>query len=241
MASQDDIRLSNSRATAHDDDKVREIMGARMMRKSPVLEEAWRYWTSLRMGGRLPNRSDLDPSAMQLILGHALILDRVRPGTVRVRVGGRVANDLMGMETRGLPIRAFFDLMQRSKAQELVEGCFTTPATLELDLISEGADGPIAARMVVLPLRDAHGEPNKALAVIVPDRVAADGPRRFSILRHHLGNLGPAAAEPAPVFDPAPSDEVPLYVPPAAPEPTVAAEPAKEYRSTNVPWLRVVK
>lgn len=242
MASHDDIRASKSDATVSDSEKVRELMGARMMRKSPVLEEAWRYWSDLRRGQALPKRADLDPAGMKLILGHSLILDRVRPGTVRVRVGGRVPNDLMGMETRGLPVRAFFDLMQRSKAQELVESCFTDPATLELDLISEGADGPVAARMVLLPLVDAHGEVTKALAVLVPDRVATDGPRRFSILRHHLGALRhqpkpEAKLRPRPVT-PTPA---PQYDTPAPSAPVLAAESVPVFQETSVPWLKVVK
>ncbi|MGB3556658.1 MAG: PAS domain-containing protein, partial [Jannaschia sp.] len=101
--------------------EVHDLMGERMTRKSPVLEEAWRYWSSLRSGNALPRRDALDPRAMSLTLGHSMILDRVRPGTVRVRLGGRVMNDLMGMEVRGLPVRAFFEVAQRDGAVDLVE------------------------------------------------------------------------------------------------------------------------
>ena len=176
--------------------EVLDLVDARLTTKSPILQEAWRYWSSLRTDGAVPRREALDPRAMSLILGHSLILDRMRPGTVRVRTGGRVANDLMGMETRGLPIRAFFDLMQRTRAIALVERAFTEVATLEMDLVSDGLDGPLPARMILLPLRDRVDEVSKALAVLVPERLDAEGPRRFAIRRHHLAPL--FAARPIP-------------------------------------------
>ena len=180
-------KMDDLTATAGLAENVHDIMAARMTRTSPVLEEAWRYWSSKRRGGDLPMRVALDPRGMQLILGHSMILDRVRPGTVRVRLGGRVPAMLMGMETRGLPIRAFFDLLQRGEAADLIDAGFDGPATLELDLLSEGPDGALAARMLVLPLLDTAGAVTKALAVIVPDRLTDGAPRRFRIVRHHLG------------------------------------------------------
>ena len=228
---------------------VHDIMAARMTRTSPVLEEAWRYWNAKRVGGALPTREALDARAMQLILGHSMILDRVRPGTVRVRVSGRVANDLMGMETRGLPVRAFFDLLQRGVAADMIDRAFDAPATLELDLISKGDDGPIAARMLILPLLDRTGAVTKALAVLVPDRLVADGPRRFRVVRHNLAPIavaslsvrgadglrvdvgGMAAIDDLPQD---PIEAVRICVP--------SAEVIhRETAPTDVPYLRVVK
>ncbi|WP_308914883.1 PAS domain-containing protein [Jannaschia sp. LMIT008] len=225
-------------------DRLHDMTGERMARTSPVLEEAWRYWTGLRRGTALPLREALEPRAMSLILGHSMILDRARPGTVRVRLSGRVPNALMGMETRGLPVRAFFDLLQRSQAIEVVEQVFTTPATLELDLLSENAEGTLAARLLILPLRDRRDDVSKALAVLVPERIVTGEPRRFSILRQ---NLAPVAA---------PSRQVPVPEQTAAgtvvgdawleeelqrmrPHHVAAAKAATA--PTDVPWLRVVK
>ena len=214
---------------------IHDITAARMTRTSPVLEETWRYWNAKRIAGDLPFREALDPRAMQLILGHAMILDRVRPGTVRVRVGGRVPNALMGMETRGLPIRAFFDLLQRGEAAALVETVFELPATLEVDLLSDGADGPVAARMLILPLLDRAGAVTKALAAIVPDRLTVDGPRRFRLVRHHLGPIAlpvmPAASRPA-------ERDVDAAIRAArVPDEPPSAPPAR----AEAPYLRVVK
>ena len=43
-----------------------------MTRTSPVLEEAWRYWSSKRVMGQPPRRADMDARAMTLILGHSI-------------------------------------------------------------------------------------------------------------------------------------------------------------------------
>ena len=208
--------------------EIHDITGARMTRRSPVLEEAWRYWSSLRRDGRLPERAALDPGAMKLILGHSMVLDRVRPGSVRVRLGGRVPNALMGMETRGLPIRAFFDLMQRNRAIELMDRVFDERASLELDLSSEGDEAPLAARMMVLPLADRDGQATKALAVLVPDRVVSEGPRRFVIERHHLAPVLASLTDRSP--------GVPLAEAAEDQAPYMAAP-----QSDRAPWLRVVK
>lgn len=168
---------------------VHDLMGQRMMRKSPLLEEAWRYWSSLRSGRNLPLRDSLDPRAMSLTLGHSMILDRVRPGVVRVRLGGRVMNSLMGMEVRGLPVRAFFDVAQRARAIDLVEQVFAAPATLELDLVSQTDSGLTHARMLILPLQDRAGAVTKALSVIALDKFDPEPPHRFAILRERVNPL----------------------------------------------------
>ncbi|UWQ20594.1 PAS domain-containing protein [Jannaschia sp. W003] len=188
---------------------------------SPILARAWALWSAMREDGALPLRTDLDPMAMRTILGHAVMLERVRPGTVRVRLGGRVANGVMGMELRGLPVRAFFETDQRARAVRLFERPFAESASLELDLISPGAEGPLAARMLVLPLCEASGRVCRALGVLVPDRVVVEGPRRFAILRDHV----------APLLAPRPARRPVL---------AEAAEAQAPYRP-GPPHLRVVK
>ncbi|UWQ16543.1 PAS domain-containing protein [Jannaschia sp. M317] len=168
------------------DADILDMTGARMMRKSPLLEEAWRYWSSLRSGRNLPRRDALDPRAMSLTLGHSMILDRVRPGTVRVRLGGRVMNSLMGMEVRGLPVRAFFEVAQRDRAIDLVEQVFEAPATLELDMVSQTDSGLTHGRMLILPLQDRTGAVTKAISCLALDRFDPEPPHRFSILRERL-------------------------------------------------------
>jgi len=235
MAGKDEIRGPNPVRT----NDVRDFTGLRMIRRSPLLEETWRYWTSLQTGTDLPRRSALDPKAMSRILGHAMILDQVRHGTVRVRLGGNVMHQVMGMDVRGLPIRAFFDLADRTRAVDLIEQVFDTPSTLELDLISEGCDGLMTGRMLVLPLLDATGAVTKALTVMVTDRVITDAPRRFAVTNATLVPVYGAAAAPRQgllcrrVTD----HHLPVEIMAGM------AEDAAPYatRPSPVPWLRVVK
>lgn len=223
----------------------RPIDRLRVTRRSPLLDEAWRYWTSLREGAALPRRSALDPKAMRLVIGHAMILDQVRHGTVRVRLGGQSLERIMGMDVRGLPIRAFFDLTDRTRALDLIEQVFDTPASLELDLIANAAPGGlVTARMLVLPLLDAAGHPTKALAVMVTDRIVDAPPRRFSVTNATLVPvLGAQHATPARrrEDDPAAGPELPTDL--ARPQSHELAEPAAPFagRPSQVPWLRVVK
>ena len=220
------------------DAKVQRMDGLRMMRGSPLLEEAFRYWASLRSGGGLPRRADLDPVAMRRVLGHAMILDRVRHGAIRVRLGGHVMQDIMGMEVRGLPVRAFFDLADRTRVGALIEEVFETPSTLELDLISEGSDGLVTGRMIVLPLLDASGAVSKALTVMVTDRAVTDAPRRFAVTN----------AVSVPVNASAPRrDDVPQrrltdrHLPTEIMAGLAEAAAPYDAKPTAVPWLRVVK
>lgn len=208
------------------------------MRRSALLEQAWRYWTSQRRGADLPRRDALDPKAMGSILGHTMVWDRVQPGAVRVRLGGHVMEGLMGMEVRGLHVRAFFDPADRPQLMHQVERVFEEPATLELDLISETDDGLLTARMLILPLLDRADEVTKALAVTVTDRMPIDPPRRFQLTNV---TLVPVAGYPPP------APTLPRGRPTAPHLPVELnagmAEEAAPFTSKppRVPWLRVIK
>lgn len=223
----------------------RPIDRLRVARRSPLLDEAWRYWASLREGSALPRRAALDPKEMRLVIGHAMILDQVRHGTVRVRLGGQSLERIMGMDVRGLPIRSFFELEDRTRALDLFERVFDTPASLELDLIAHAAPGGlVTARMLVLPLLDAAGRPTKALAVMVTDRMVDAPPRRFSVTNATLVPVpGHRAASPVRRRDDALDAGTDDHGTPAPRLPAAFAEPPEAFatRASGVPWLRVVK
>ncbi|MCK0166380.1 PAS domain-containing protein [Jannaschia sp. S6380] len=207
--------------------------------RCPIQSRARRYWSSLRVDGTLPRRSALDPARMGPLMGHALVLDRLRHGTVRVRLGGWVAQDLMGMDVRGLPVRAFFDTTDRTRAETLMEDVFDRPSILEMDLISDDAAPLLTASMTVLPLLDVAGLPTKALAIIVPDRFGTTAPRRFGITKATMTPLAGAARAPGPGH---PLRRVTDR--PATAEPALGfAEAVTPFRGrgTLVPYLRVVK
>jgi hypothetical protein len=224
---------------------VVDFTGPRMERTSPLLEETWRYWSSLRQGIALPRRDALHPRAMSLILGHSMILDHVREGTIRVRLGGRVLNALMGMEVRGLPFRAFFDLDSRARATALVDQVFQIPAALEMALHApaQGDLPALSAKLLVLPLVDQAGRPTKALACIALEGAACGAPRRFALERHMTTPIQSSGMPHR-----RRRDDLPLPGRPRHPsvEPARAAgmaeEPAEfQGRPSGVPWLRVVK
>ena len=237
--------LEGGRTGAPDVATHRPIDRLRVTRRSPLLDEAWRYWTSLREGADLPRRAALDPKEMRLVIGHAMILDQVRHGTVRVRLGGQLLERIMGMDVRGLPIRSFFELADRTRALDLFERVFETPATLELDLIAHAAPGGlVTARMLVLPLLDTAGRPTKALAVMVTDRTVDVPPRRFSVTNATLVPVPGRQAAQRPLRR---SDDVPAMDrtqdADPLPEPMAFAEKPAPFasRASAVPWLRVVK
>lgn len=213
------------------------IEGLRTVRESALLEQAWRYWTSQRKGGDLPRRASLDPKAMGPILGHAMVLDRARPGAVRVRLGGHVLTQLMGMEVRGLPVRAFFDIADRDRVMAHVEDVFETPSTLEFDLISDGRGGIVTGRMLILPLLDMTGDVTKALAVLVTDRVVADPPRRFQLTKATSLPVAGARISPSRPQRRMTDHHLPVEI-----EAGMAEDAAPfDAKPSSVPWLRVVK
>lgn len=215
------------------------IKGLKTMRRSALLEQAWRYWTAQREGADLPRRAALDPKEMGPLLGHAMVLDRVQPGAVRVRLGGHVMNALMGMEVRGLHIRAFFDPADRPQVLQKIEQVFEGPSTLELDLISETEDGLLTARMLILPLLDGADRVTKALAVTVTDRVPSDPPRRFQLTNATLVPVAGAPTRQADLprrrlFD----HHLPVELQAGMAE---EAAPFDAKKPARVPWLRVIK
>lgn len=219
--------------------RIHGIQGLRTMRRSAILEQAWRYWASRREGADLPRRTALDPKAMGPVLGHAMILDRVRPGTVRVRLGGHVLHQMMGMEVRGLPVRAFFDVADRDRVMAHIEKVFTIAATLEFDLISDGPDGIVTGRMLILPLLDTANRVTKALAVLVSDRIVTDPPRRFQLTN---ATLIPVAGASRPASDEKPKRRATDHSLPVEIQAGLAEAAAPfDAKPSSVPWLRVVK
>ncbi|MEM8880984.1 MAG: PAS domain-containing protein [Pseudomonadota bacterium] len=150
----------------------------------PTITLVTRYWDSLRAGRLVPQREEIDPREIQNALSYSFILDRTRPGSVRFRLSGMHLNDVLGMEARGMPVRALCDVPYRQRFMEKVEQVFEKPALLEADLRADkGRAGAMRARLVLLPL-STHGakgvEVNRALGIFVTDGPAIDPPTRFA-------------------------------------------------------------
>ena len=194
------------------------------------------YWTALKGERLLPLRSEIDPRGMEGALDHAFIVERIAPGIARFRLAGTALADLMGMEVRGMPLSALVVPDSRRALAEAVEGVFSGPETLRLELEGERGLGrpPLAARMVLLPLKSDLGDVTRALGCIAASGELGRTPRRFrvqSAARVDLltGRPPERRAAPAPAARPAA----------ASAGRTGFAEGAAPFR--RAPYLRLVK
>ncbi len=147
---------------------------------SPI-RQAEAYWTALLRHGDVPMRSQIDPRGLGNILGNTFILERIAPGLARFRLAGSHLNKIAGMEVRGMPVTAFFELSDRARVSHHLETVFSQPAIAELSLSSAGKLGrmQLDARMILLPLKSDLGDISRALGVMVSDGVIGTTPRRF--------------------------------------------------------------
>ncbi|MDE3029898.1 MAG: PAS domain-containing protein, partial [Paracoccaceae bacterium] len=101
--------------------------------------------------------------------------------------------DLMGMEVRGMPISALFEVSARPALSEHLEAVFSTPEVVEFGVIAEGGarSEALSGQMILLPLLDSAGLGTHALGCIDvegtigqhPRRLLITGTRRQAILR----------------------------------------------------------
>jgi len=156
----------------------------------PSLGLVLQHWEGLCQGNQPPARDALDPRDLTGLLSNIFILERSRPATVRLRLGGTHLTDLMGMEVRGLPIRAFFELSERTRLMSEVEQVFTRPAKLMLHLTSDKqGQAVLDGQMLLLPMLGANGQIERALGVIATTGPLGLRPRRFRIKRAKLTPL----------------------------------------------------
>jgi hypothetical protein len=192
------------------------------------LRAAIGYWDSLRGARVLPSRMDLDPTALRPHLQNAAILERAGPGSLRIRLGGARINALLGMDVRGLPLRALFDLSERARVSADVEAAMAEPALMILDVMSPAprfgrpeAEG-LRTQIAVLPMTDADLAPTRALYVMgaVEGEVRkTDAPHRWCTTNMRKLQLRPA--EPV------------LSDPPALRRPRVVTTPARDEAATE--------
>lgn len=204
------------------------------------------YWEALRRGRLVPARSDVNPRGIERSLEYAFILERVAPGMARFRLAGMHLTDLMGMEVRGMPLGALFVPAGRQRLSDALETVFQGPAVSELALAAETGIGkpPLAARLLLLPLKSDLGDVTRALGCLVAEGEIGRRPRRFEVtgaevtpLLSDIPQFAPADRAPrAPVAGFA--DPPATFAPPApaAPMPDPALTP-EERRAL----LRVVR
>ena len=149
------------------------------------------YWHALYSRGNIPKRHDIDPRGIDTALAHAFVVERVARSVLRFRVAGHALCDFMGMELRGMPLSALFSSMCRPDLLSVVPAIFDRPALCRMELSTDRnfLQGPLTARMTMLPLRGHTGEITHALGameIATPKRRPGKTPRRFDRMTTHL-------------------------------------------------------
>ena len=185
--------------------------------RAPVLDypavcEVQAYWDRLRAGRSMPARSEVDPREISAALAHAFVAEIVAPGVARLRVAGSHLNDLLGMESRGMPRSVY---MAGTSRQELAQAIqqVAQGARAQLPLRSDAGIGKPAldGLLVLMPLRDRAGHPTRILGVLETHGQIGRLPRRFR-LAGPVTRLVHTPADPAPSLVPRPEGRPVLRV-----------------------------
>lgn len=154
------------------------------------LKDMREYWGELRAGRIVPLRSEVDPRAISTSLENGFILERTQPGSIRFRLAGTHLSELMGMEVRGMPLRAFINPAARAAFTTTLERVFDGPEAHEYRLVSAQPNAPkMTARMLLLPLKSDQGTIDRALGCMIADGVVGWTPRRFQVAETRITSL----------------------------------------------------
>jgi hypothetical protein len=164
-------------------DNIVALSEYRPMQRSPLVAEVKTYWDRLRNGRAAPTRAEIDARGLQNALGNAFLIDRIAPGHARFRIAGMHLCDLMGMEVRGMPLSALFEVSARPALSEHLEAVFSTPEVVEFGLTAEGGvrHEALSGQMILLPLLDSAGLGTHALGCIEVEGTIGQHPRRLLI------------------------------------------------------------
>jgi len=209
---------------------------AALTARSRITADVLDCWLELRrLADQIPFASDVDASLLGPSLPYVFTLEQLDGGIARFRVAGHHLNDLMGMETRAMPITAFAAPGERTRLLPLVDRVFEDPAIVELDLIAS-RDGHEAkeAEMLLLPLRNRHGKVTRAIGCLV-----ARGPILFTPYRFRI--RGSRVAPATVGADPARRTGYALAEDPIDFEPKRPAHGGRAFKSTLVPYLKIVE
>lgn len=213
-------------ALGNNSDKVIYMDRFRSGKSLSPLRQAEAYWTALRNGRDVPDRSDIDPRGLENLLPYTFVLERIAPGISRFRVAGQHLQQLANLEVRGMPISAFMTAASRAGFQTTMETVYDKPAVAELSLTLHIGGRLSEARMILLPLRSDKGEVSRALGVLVAEDTGGSTPCRFEIASTQLRAVDGSEsltldANPiVPVMDPPVST-----VPPVPPVPNEPVDP----------------
>lgn len=211
--------------------------------KHPAIAQVEAYWDALRGDRQVPLRAEIDPRGIDQALENAFILERIAPKVARFRLAGMHLNELMGMETRGMPMTALFEPAGRGTVTTLLEHVFEQPAKVRLRLGTVpgtwGHAGP-AGEMLLMPLRSDLGDISRALGCLVTDGMPIGrAPHRFTVAAQEILPLDGTIRSVTPAQYP--RRETPRSEPARAMRENAAPfDPAAPGTSDQPPYLRLV-
>lgn len=166
----------------------------------PCLNILRSYYDGLRHEGTLPHRDQIEPRALGGVLENSFLVERIASGIGRFRLAGMAVQDTMGMDARNMPLSILFEPVARAQLTQVLEQVFTSPTMLDLTLEAERMIGRphLAARMILLPLRDAKGGYHQVIGALALSGTIGRAPRRFGITRMRSERFdAPPVAMPA--------------------------------------------
>jgi hypothetical protein len=190
--------------------------GAKAMQiDDPTLKDLLGYWERLRAGREVPYRSEIDPRQFEGALDHMFILEHLGEGNIRFRVAGLALCEMMGMELRGMSLRALMRVEDRAALDAALGQMLGGPAVAHLRLDAHAPSGGVReAAMLLMPLRSDLGDISRVMGClrIRGSRADAAAPLRFAIraaeiepvaVRSTVSPVIPGLAEAPARFEPA--------------------------------------
>jgi len=153
---------------------VSPLFAHRSMMKNNIAEEVLNYWEDLRQGRLVPKRSEIDPRKFRTALNYTFILEASTPDNIRFRLAGNKLCDCMGMEMRGMPAYAMFDMSSRNNFNQALQNALARPELLDIQLTP-------TAKMLLLPMANEEDAINRILGCVTVDPQHPDFPTRFHI------------------------------------------------------------
>ena len=171
------------------------LQGGALPRQAAAFAQLEAYWLALRGEGRLlPERSRFDPRGVADILNHLILLERIAPGQLRVRLAGQSVSDLFGLSPEGMPLTALISPESRGAVAARMEEVFRRPAILEMDLSTPAGllRQSIATRLLLLPMTGRDGSCDRAIACLISEARPAGRVLRFGLENSRLREVPPA-------------------------------------------------
>ncbi|TCP40977.1 PAS domain-containing protein [Rhodovulum marinum] len=148
-----------------------------------VIESYWRGL--LEQQGVAPSRAELDPRGFSKALSNCFVAEAITPRHLRLRLTGQHLGEVMGMDMRGMPLSALILPDSRPLLERMLGDALAGQATpLRINLFAPPRFGHPAlyGGMVLLPLRNEAGAPQRMLGGFATVGKPGRAPRRFRIL-----------------------------------------------------------